>query len=125
MRHSFILLISMAVCLMMIGCSKNVQSPDPQGEEVMVTLSLGGELNAWVDQEEITKSGSSSDDAYGINVFYDKENDGVQDDPYAYGLFDNVGDMSITLLFGHKYKFGCTLVKDARNTLYFAKSALC
>lgn len=122
MRHSFILLISVAVVLMMSGCSKNIQSPDPRGEEVTVTITLGGELNAWVDQEEITKSGSPSDDAYGINVFYDKENDGVQDDPYAYGLFDNVGDMSITLLSGHKYKFECTLVKDARSTLYFAKS---
>jgi hypothetical protein len=91
-----------------------------QGQEVTVALNLKGDFNVDVTQDPLTKA--SSNDAYGINVYYDKESDGKTNDVYAYGLFDNVASMSITLLSGHKYKFCCTLVKDAKNTLYYGQA---
>ena len=108
----FLLLI---VC---VGCS---EIRDSKVEKHMtVALNLKGDFGVEVTQDPLTKA--SSNDAYGINVFYDKESDGVTDDVYAYGLFDNVAAMSITLLSGHKYKFTCGLIKDAKNVLYYGQA---
>lgn len=85
-----------------------------------VALKLSGDFSVDVTQDPLTKA--SSNDAYGINVYYDKEGDGATNDVYAYGLFDNVAAMTITLLSGHKYKFTCGLVKDAKTVLYFGQA---
>ena len=101
------------------GC----QSIDTQriDEKILVSLNILGDFDAEVESEPITKAVTSAD-AYGINVYYDKEADCITNDLYAYGLFDNVGDMSITLLSNHKYKVCCTLIKDAKNALYFGQA---
>lgn len=92
------------------------------GDEVTVSLNLIGDFDVEVSQDPLTKAPTSSNDAYAVNVYYDKEGDGTQDDIYAYGLFDNVADMTITLLSNHKYKFICSLVKDAKSTLYYGQA---
>ena len=102
-----------------ISCS-DFSSDEKAGKEITVALKLSGDYSSEVTQDPLTKT--SSNDAYGINVYYDKEIDGVTDDVYAYGLFDNVSAMSITLLSGHKYRFACCLVKDAKNTLYYGQA---
>ena len=120
MRHTILFPILLAICLSGVGCGKT-ETPAAECEEMTVSLKLDGDFDAFVDQEPMTKAGSSND-AYGINVYYDKEGDGATNDLYAYGLFDNVADMTITLLTKHKYKVQCTLVKNARNTLYFGQA---
>ena len=73
-----------------------------------------GDFNVEVDQEPLTRA-ESSDDAYAINVTY-------EDGQYAYGLFDNVADMTITLLSNHRYTVECCLVKNAKNTLFYGQA---
>ena len=109
-----------AICMLGVGCNKT-DSANLQCEEVTVSLNISGDFDVEVVQDPLTKAGSS-DDAYGINVYYDKEGDGTTNDIYAYGLFDNVADMTITLLSNHKYRVVCNLVKDARNTLFFGQA---
>lgn len=122
MRKFGITLVSLlALCLIGISCSKQNEFPS-KGEKVTVSLNVGGDFDVNVDQKPITKAGETPKDAYGINVYYDKEGDGKTNDIYAYGLFDNVADMSITLLSNHKYKVICTLVKDARTTLFYGQA---
>ena len=101
-----------------LSCSElnNKQSE----QSVTVALKLSGDFGVEVTQDPLTKA--TSTDAYGINVFYDKESDGKTDDVYAYGLFDNVAAMTITLLSGHKYKFVCALIKDAKNVLFYGQA---
>ena len=106
--------------LTLFGTACSEVKDNPTEKEVTVALKLSGDFSVDVTQDPITKA--STNDAYGINVYYDKEGDGATNDVYAYGLFDNVGDMSITLLSGHKYKFTCGLVKDAKNVLYFGQA---
>ena len=103
------------------GCQKSEVGEFDHGEKVNVSLNLIGDFNVDVTQDPLTKA-EASNDAYAINVYYDKEGDGIQNDIYAYGLFDNVADMTITLLSNHKYEFICTLVKDAKKTLYFGQA---
>lgn len=116
----FFFLASLLCPALWTGCQKTEKAYGG-GKEVTVSLSLTGEFDVEVSQDPLTKA-SSSNDAYAINVYYDRDGDGVQNDIYAYGLFDNVADMTITLLSNHKYKFICTLVKDAKNTLYYGQA---
>ena len=113
-------LIIYSLVFLFAGCSDLTKAQLKQEEEVTVTLNLRGDFVLDVTQGPLTKA--TSTDAYGINVYYDKQSDGKTDDVYAYGLFDNVASMNITLLSGHKYKFTCALIKDAKNVLYYGQA---
>ena len=104
--------------LFAIGCSK-VENPTSEEALVDVRLNIGGEIS--VETTPITKS-TPTNDAYAINVYYNKDNDGLINDIYGYGLFDNTEDMTISLLSGHKYRFECTLVKNAKNVLFYGQA---
>lgn len=115
-----LLLPLVAFTLMATSCSKEDSgTPTPSAEAYTISFSIGGEID--VTTEPLSRAEASTD-AYAMNVYYDKEGDGVQNDIYAYGLFDNVADMSITLLSNHKYKIYCTLIKDAKNTIYYGQA---
>lgn len=102
-----------------IGCT-SLFNEEGVTKPVTVSLNLKGDFDVEVTQDPLTKA--ASNDAYGINVYYDKESDGVTNDVFAYGLFDNVPAMTITLLSGHKYRFACALIKDAKNVLYYGQA---
>ena len=117
----FLLLVSIFFIALSIGTScSEMKGNIIEEEAITVALKLTGDYGLEVTQDPLTRA--SSNDAYGINVFYDKEGDGATNDIYAYGLFDNVAAMTITLLSGHKYKFTCGLVKDAKTVLYFGQA---
>ena len=95
----------------------------PDGQSVTVSLGLGGEIT--VQESPLSRAAGSettSQDLYGISVYYDKEKDGDLNDAYAYGLFDNVNDMVITLVTGYKYKFICTMVPDGKAACRYSSS---
>ena len=120
MRTVLIPACVLAICCSIVCCQNGKETIDG-GKYVPVKLNLTGEFDVLVEQDPLTKAGESTD-AYAINVYYDKEGDGSANDIYAYGLFDNVADMTITMLSNHKYKVYCTLVKDAYNSLYFGQA---
>ena len=96
------------------GCDRSGGDAPPAEETVTVHLNLLGDFDVAVDQDPLTRS-ESSDDVYAINVIYD-------DGQYAYGLFDNVADMVITLLSNHRYTFECSLIKNAKNTIFYGQA---
>lgn len=116
-----------------IGCSKNAgtdepQTPDqPSEQPEMVTVSFAVKGDITINEEPLPLSRAAgveteSTDLYGINIYYDKDKDGKINDVYGYGLFDNVADMTVSLLTGYKYKFICSLVKDGKNKILNAKA---
>lgn len=113
-------LLCLASCFVPLCCSDATSVVKEESTPYTVSLKLNGDYDLNVDQDPLTKA--SSNDAYGINVYYDRESNGKTDDVYAYGLFDNVPAMSITLLSGHKYKFTCCLIKNAMDTLYYGQA---
>lgn len=99
----------------LFSCSKQDDTPDEDIPQETYEISFGmGNFDTNVE----TRTGDPKT-VYGINVYYDKEKDGVQNDIYAYGLFDNMNYMTITLIGGYKYKFVCSLVRDADDHLYY------
>lgn len=95
-----------------MGCSnvENFPELEVSQEPESYTISLGVGDGA--------ESRASGNTIYGINVYFDKQKDGAQDDIYAYGLFDDQSKMSLTLLSGYKYRFVCSAVKDGKSKLY-------
>lgn len=96
------------------------QQPTEQPEAVTVSFAMKGEYS--IEERPLARAAGSeteSRDLYGINIYYDKEQDGEINDPYGYGLFDNVDDMIVTLLTGYKYKFVCSLVKEGKDKITY------
>ena len=124
-------LLPLLVSVLVTACSGDDATEYGQYEEqddvtlereyYQVSLDFCGEIS--VEQTPLsssTRSDSSTDDVYGINVYYDEECDGEQDDIYGYGIFSDKSMMTISLLTGHVYKFVCTMVEDGMNTLYYS-----
>lgn len=112
MKKTILATLAMMLCL---SCSQTdlPQTDEPQGEKYEVNLDIDD-----FDVSVETRAASNKT-IYGINVYYDKEKDGNQNDFYAYGLFDSQSNMSITLIGGYKYKFVCSIVRDADDWLYY------
>ena len=118
-----------------VGCSKadlgtdippqtdNDGEQTEQPEYVTVSFAMKGEIT--VDERPLSRAAgeeTESRDLYGISIYYDKEQDGKINDPYGYGLFDNVEDMVASLLTGYKYKFVCSLVKDGKDKINYGRA---
>ena len=96
-----------------MGCSnvENLSESVQEPESYTISLGIGDDAASRAVDGTI----------YGINVYFDKEKDGTQNDIYAYGLFDDPSKMTITLLTGYKYKFVCSAVKNGKTQLYYGK----
>ena len=112
------MLTSLLAALAVFGCSKTEESPVVYGDKIEVRIGMNGDISVSTDSE--TRS-SADNGIYGINVYFDKDKDSKTDDIYAYGVFDNVADMTITLLSGYKYKFVCTFAKNGEHSLYYGQ----
>ena len=99
-------------------------NPAPAGKYYSVALDLQGEVADFtVSQEPLTKvEGEPTNDLYVINV-YSKPANGGSYTQYAYGTFDRTGGMVVNLLEGNLYRFQVTLVKDAKDKLYWANDS--
>lgn len=109
------LMLSAAVALAaMTACQDNVVPETPAGnpETYTVKLACAGELE--VNHVPLK---SSSDDLYGIQVYYAPVSGGSYQ-YYAYGLFDDVSDVSLELIADYKYKFVVDMIVDGKNVIY-------
>lgn len=109
MKDSFIILLFFIASCCCIACQDVTNPRECEPDYIVVHLGMTDDLQ--------TKT-TTNNDLYGINVYYDPARDGNSNTHYAYGLFDNKEDMSISLLSGYTYKFECTLVKDGKSLLY-------
>lgn len=88
-------------------------------ESYAVSFNLGGEFIS-TSETPLSRAEITPKKIYGINVYYRKDGDTYYSS-YACGLFDNIQDMTISLISGHKYKFECTMVQNDIDTLYHNK----
>lgn len=127
MKKIFLLALPlMAMCI--VSCNReeiNItagaeDTPQSVGEAVKVSFAFKGDIT--IEESPLLKAAgeeTESTDLYGINVYYDRKQDGRINDVYGFGLFDNIADMNISLLTGYKYKFECSLVKDGKNKVAY------
>lgn len=95
-------------------------TPNTPTEEEYVTVSLGLDLvDLEVGYEPLSRA-EENNDLYGIQVYSavpTTESPNWQ--PFAYGLFDNTDNLSITLLKGYEYKFVATMHKDGKEKIFY------
>ena len=117
--------IALLACVGFVACSTEpIETPvepeqeiETEPETYTVKLGWAGEILD-VSYEPLTR-GEAADDLYGIQVYSTPEN-GVgytKWTPYAYGLFDGVTDISISLIKGYKYKFVASMVVNGKNEI--------
>lgn len=111
--------IAMLTCIGFTACNNDViETPEP--ETYTVKLGWAGEILD-VSYEPMTRA--TTDDLYGIQVYSLPKSAGstVEWTPYAYGLFDDPNNITITLQSGYKYKFVATIVKNGKKKLNYSK----
>ena len=103
--------------LLLVACSSDDEmSNDPVSESETVEVQLGFDGDPISTSESpLTRAGEKKK-IYGINVYYREGENGYYRH-YAYGLFDNVADMKISLISKYNYKFECTIVQDDKDEL--------
>ena len=112
---------AMVASVAMIACSKD-DAPAPQEEPEFYTVQLGwgGEI---VDiAYEPLNTRATTDDLYGIQVYSTpdvelEEGEEVTWNRFAYGVFDDPNNITITLPKGYKYKFEATMVVNGKNRI--------
>lgn len=122
MKNAIVLFTLMCVFTLMISCSsesdeldsKLPDEPNKVAEMIDVKLGFGGDPIS-ISENPLTRA-EDKKKVYGINVYYREGSSSYQH--YAYGLFDNIGDMKISLISKYNYKFECTIVQDDKDELY-------
>lgn len=108
----------------LFSCSNNEDELLPKEQEqsnqetYTISFDLGGEFISTSDTPLSRNAVTPKKKIYGINVYYTKDGEQKYQN-YAYGLFDNIEDMTISLIGGYKYKFECSMVKNDCDTLYY------
>lgn len=106
----------------LFSCSNNEDELPPKEQEqtnqetYTISFNLGGEFIS-TSETPLSRTEVTPKKIYGINVYYKKDGD-TNYQNYAYGLFDNIKDMTISLIGGYKYKFECSMVQNDADTLY-------
>ena len=117
LRHFIFAAMAFIACA---ACQEKSITPDVpvQDQEVYtVQLGFGGEWD--VTYEPLTR-GKDNNDLYAIQVYSAPNVEGETSTSwsyYAFGLFDDVSNASVSLLKGFKFKFEATMVVDAKNKL--------
>ena len=107
-------LFAVLMCVNFLACSNENEEIAIENKSYEVKLSLGGE---YVDVSESPLSRTSTPKKYYAMNVYSIKADGTQNSyvNYAYGVFDNISDMKITLYEGYKYKFSCTSIVEGED----------
>ena len=107
-KYLFIIFAILAIT----GCSQDdaLIEEASTDEIITVSLNLGGDITS--EESPITRADTESRDLIAIAVYK-----GTQ--KFAYGIYDNLNNVTINLLAGAKYRFKCTLIKNAKDVLYF------
>ena len=104
--------------MLFTACSEvgTTEQPNTPTEPEYVTVSLGLDVELDYEYEPLTRA-EENNDLYGIQVYSTPAPaaENAQWTKFAYGLFDNVDNLTIKLIRGYEYKFVATMVKDGKD----------
>ncbi len=121
------LLCLLAVCFGFVSCAKEsltnedeIKDNTGKGKVYRVSLAFEGEFLEQTQMPLVQRKNEGKKTYYGINVYRVKSG---KSEKYAYGVFDNVQNLTIELSDKYKYQFDCTVLRDKTDTLYYKKGA--
>ena len=104
-------LIIWAVAATLMACDKGEQPSKNTNESKDCIVSIVPICEVSTSEVPITKAESSSNDIYAIQVYEGNNN------PFAFGFFDNFQDIKLNLKQGNTYKIQICMIKDAKTLL--------
>ena len=108
-------ILALLACVGIAACDKNSDVVPDEPETYTVNLGWAGEILD-VSYEPMTRA--ATNDLYGIQVYsLPKTSSSTNWNRYAYGLFDDPNNITITLAGGYKYRFVASMIKDGKNRL--------
>ncbi len=111
-------ILALLACVSIAACDKGTDVIPDEPETYTVQLGWAGEILD-VSYEPLTRA--ATDDLYGIQVYsLPKSTEAKYDSdwkPYAYGLYNDPSNITITLIGGYKYRFVATMIKDGKNRI--------
>ena len=115
-------ILALLACVGIVACDKGADVVPDEPETYTVQLGWAGEILDVSYEPMATRA--ATDDLYGIQVYSKPKSASSSTDwaPYAYGLFDDPGNITITLQSSHKYKFVATMLKDGKNKVHKDKN---
>lgn len=115
MKTIYRLFIAISCCLFIASCEKASNITEVEKELITVKLSCIGEISDIITTP-LRSSSSTSQDLCAIQV-YSRDDANGKTTPYARGLFDDLSNVSITLVDGNQYKFKVLYLKNAKNKI--------
>ena len=114
-RFFSIALTAIALCANFASCSNESDKIIDQEEKKMCTVKINVENIVNIEEQPMKRTESENNtDLYLIAVSKGSYN---YNDIYAYGLFDNLNNISIQLVEGDTYSIDAVAVKDAKNKI--------
>ncbi len=117
LRHFFF--AALASVMALAACEQEIDpvNPDTNPEVYTVKLACTGELD--ITQVPLTRSFTpDTNDLYGIQVYYKPVSGSNSYKKYAYGLFDDLTDVTIDLIADYQFKFCVDVVDDGKTKVY-------
>lgn len=109
-----LLFITISGCLSLVSCEQ-MNDINPVGKEVIINLSVGGDYVMFGSAPLSTRA-ETNNDLYLIQVWYIPKN-GSQEQPFSYGIFDNVTNLQLKVLEGYQYRIVSAVYKDGKTKL--------
>ena len=103
-------ILALLACVCFVSCENNSGEIPTEPETYTVKLGWAGEILD-VSYEPLSTR-VTTDDLYGIQVYSNDDSEWI---PYAYGLFDDPNNITVTLQKDCKYKFVATMVNLAQG----------
>lgn len=109
---------ALASVMAFAACEQEVDpvNPDNTPEIYTVKLNCTGEID--VNQVPLTRFTPDENDLYGIQVYYKPVSGNNSYKKYAYGLFDDLTNVTIDLIADYKFKFCVDVVDDGKTKVY-------
>lgn len=117
LRHFFF--AALASVMAFAACEQEIDpvNPDTKPEVYTVKLACAGELD--ITQVPLTRSFTpDTNDLYGIQVYYKPVSGSNSFKKYAYGLFDDLTDVTIDLIADYQFKFDVDVVDNGKTEVY-------
>ena len=114
-RFFSIALTAIALCANFASCSNESDKIIDQEEKKMCTVKINVENIVNIEEQPMKRTESENNtDLYLIAV---SKGSYIYSDIYAYGLFDNLNNITIQLVEGDTYSIQASAVKDAKNKI--------
>ena len=113
-------LFAVLLCVNFASCNNDENEVPQIGEEIMVSLGFGGEIS--VSESPFSRTDADDKpDLYGIQIYScpTSSESSASYTPYAYGLFDDITSVNVSLVKGYKYKVSVLLIKNGKNIVRF------